>query len=331
MADHDAGQLWTVARMQERLVRYADLVPCRNAFIDTRTPGSEAKENFTIIGPGVSENPEQHVHIAEPHGFNIGAARQPPHCVNSQHSHDTAEVFVIHSGDWTFNFGETGTDHRIAAGPGAVASVPTGLFRGFSNVGSDIGFLWVALGGDDPGRVRWAPYVFDMARDYGLVLLEDGSLVDTAQGQPIPEGARPMPRTTPEQVAAMKRPSEAELRGCIVAGDEFDAQPAGPLSGAGVDERLVIAPEAKLSWAHPFTLSRALFTPGGETTSHTHHAPEVLFVHRGGLQVVWDAGELAMGEGDTLTLPVGLSRRLLSDEGAVVFIVRGTEGTRAGN
>jgi hypothetical protein len=64
--------------LEARIVRYADLKPCYNAFIDTRTPGSEAKENFTIIGPGVSENPDQHVHIAEPHGFNIGGARQPP-------------------------------------------------------------------------------------------------------------------------------------------------------------------------------------------------------------------------------------------------------------
>ena len=37
-----------------RLIRYADLRPCRNAFIDTRSPGSEQKENFTLVGPGVS-------------------------------------------------------------------------------------------------------------------------------------------------------------------------------------------------------------------------------------------------------------------------------------
>ena len=61
-----------------RLVRYRDLLPCTTAFIDTRTPGSERKENFTIIGPGVAENPEQHVHITLAHGFNIGGARQPP-------------------------------------------------------------------------------------------------------------------------------------------------------------------------------------------------------------------------------------------------------------
>ena len=89
---------WTSERLLDRVVRYADLEPCYDAFVDCRTPGSEAKENFTIIGPGVSENPAQHVHIAEPHGFNIGGARQPPGCVNSRHSHNTAEVFVVHTG-----------------------------------------------------------------------------------------------------------------------------------------------------------------------------------------------------------------------------------------
>ena len=69
---HDRAQQWSLAALEDRVVRYRDLEPCTNAFIDTRTPGSDTKENFTIIGPGVAENPEQHVHIKEPHGFNIG-------------------------------------------------------------------------------------------------------------------------------------------------------------------------------------------------------------------------------------------------------------------
>jgi hypothetical protein len=42
---------WTQSEMEKRLVRYADLKGLRNAFIDARTPGSDRKENFTIIGP----------------------------------------------------------------------------------------------------------------------------------------------------------------------------------------------------------------------------------------------------------------------------------------
>jgi ornithine cyclodeaminase/alanine dehydrogenase-like protein (mu-crystallin family)/mannose-6-phosphate isomerase-like protein (cupin superfamily) len=160
-------------------VRYRDLVPCRNAFIDTRTPGSDAKENFTIIGPGVAENPEQHVHITEAHGFNIGGARQPPRCINSQHSHDTAEVFVVHSGRWRFTFGEHGEDAQVDAEPGDIVSFPIHAFRGFENIGERPAFCGRCLGGDDPGRVLWAPKVFEMAAEYGLILLENGALVDT--------------------------------------------------------------------------------------------------------------------------------------------------------
>ena len=103
----------THAPLTDRLVRYADLRPCTTAFIDARSPGSNAKENFTIIGPGVAENPDQHVHINLAHGFNIGGARQPPHCTNSQHSHETAEVFVVHSGQWAFRTGEHAEDGEI--------------------------------------------------------------------------------------------------------------------------------------------------------------------------------------------------------------------------
>ena len=40
--------------LNNRLVRYGELIPCKTAFIDTHTPGSNQKENFSIIGSGVS-------------------------------------------------------------------------------------------------------------------------------------------------------------------------------------------------------------------------------------------------------------------------------------
>jgi mannose-6-phosphate isomerase-like protein (cupin superfamily) len=108
----------------ERLVRYDDLIPCKNAFIDTRSPGSDQKENFTIIGPGVAENPNQHVHISIPHGFNIGGARQPAGCLNSQHSHLTEEIFVVHSGTWAFYTGVDGKDAKVILNEGDIISIP---------------------------------------------------------------------------------------------------------------------------------------------------------------------------------------------------------------
>ena len=64
----------TPEEMEARIVRYGDLMPCKTAFIDAHTPGSDSKENFTIIGGGVSESPDQHVHIAETPGFTELAA-----------------------------------------------------------------------------------------------------------------------------------------------------------------------------------------------------------------------------------------------------------------
>lgn len=311
MTNHDVTAAWTPAAMAGRIVRYADLRPCLNAFIDTRTPGSEAKENFTVIGPGVSENPDQHVHIAEPHGFNIGGARQPPNCVNSQHSHDTAEVFVAHSGRWRFDLGEHGDDAQVEMGPGDVISIPTGLFRGFTNIGDDTGYLFAVLGGDDPGRVTWAPQVFDMARDYGLVLLETGSLVDTAAGQQVPADKRPMPRTSPEQVAAMHRPTQAEAEAIVWRARD----------GAGATP--VIAPGAQMSWPHPFTLERLDLETGGLPGS-TPSTPQVLFVHDGDVTLSWADGSVDLGPGDTITVPRGLDHRLDARSGAIAYRVSGT-------
>lgn len=287
----------TTETMEARVVRYGDLKPCYNAFIDTRSPGSEAKENFTIIGPGVSENPEQFVHIAEPHGFNIGGARQPPQCVNSQHSHDTAEVFVVHTGVWRFDLGEHGDDAQVVAHPGDVISLPTRMFRGFTNVGDDSGYLFAVLGGDDPGKVLWAPEVFDMAQDYGLVLLETGQLIDTVAGQSVPPDARPMPRTSVEQAALLTR-ATANVAESLV----WRAR-------GGIGTTPIIGDTGPLNWCHPFSLDRIGLDKHADDIA-TPQFPEVIFIQDGSLSVIWDGGSLTLGRGDTITVPVGLERQL---------------------
>lgn len=306
---------WSADAMTARIVRYADLAPCYNAFIDCRTPGSEAKENFTIIGPGVSENPAQHVHIAERHGVNIGGARQPPHCVNSQHSHDTAEVFVVHSGDWRFDLGENGEDACVELHPGDVISLPIHMFRGFTNIGSDTGFLWAVLGGDDAGHVTWAPRVFEMARDYGLVLLENGQLVDTAAGEVVPPGLAPLAATTRAQVEAMDRATPDQAATLVSR------------AKAGAGETPIIAADGHFTDDHGFTLSRLDLDTGAATPSAPVEGIEVIFIHRGSLAVRWADGQVTLGEGDTITVPTGLTRTLATATGAIAFIVRGPAGT----
>jgi mannose-6-phosphate isomerase-like protein (cupin superfamily) len=324
-----------------RLVRYADLRPCTNAFVDTRTPGSEKKENFTIIGPGVAENPHQYVHIAERHGFNIGGARQLPRCVNSQHSHDTAEVFVVHKGTWRFTWGENAEDGHVDLEPGDVISLPTHVFRGFENVGTDLGFLFAVLGGDDAGKVTWAPRVFEMATKFGLVLLEGGRLVDTTIGETVPPGAkRQLPPSREQITQQLRSPSAEKMLQGVLRADSIQPNPKSPLAGPGVEECALITPHATRDgfapgpitgwWKHGFNLRCLRLETGATVAAHVRDEEEVIFVHRGTLEIATPSGSVVLGAGDTFTTPKGLARafRAMSSDGVVAYVVRG--GDEAG-
>lgn len=330
---------WISNFAAERLVRYAELRPCTTAFIDTRTPGSAEKENFTIIGPGVAESPDQHVHIRVPHGFNIGGARQPPQCLNSQHSHETAEVFVVHSGQWAFLLGPDKEDGEVILGPGDVISIPIHVFRGFKNVGENTGFLYAVLGGDDPGHVTWAPYVFENAREYGLILLEDGSLVDTTRGEKVPDGKRPMRPTTDEDVARLRRLTAEEMSDCVVAHAALAASSSKNRYRSVVTETPIIGaenaeehlPAGQMNWPHGFNLRYVTIEPGSTSKSHIRHEEEVIFVHQGMLSVSLPGGSLDMIAGDTLTIPVGMER-VFSNRGTnkvEAYVVRGGDSPQA--
>jgi mannose-6-phosphate isomerase-like protein (cupin superfamily) len=224
-------------------------------------------------------------------------------------------VFVIHTGNWRFNIGENGEDAQVLAGPGDVISLPTNMFRGFTNVGDDVGYLFAVLGGDDAGHVLWSPYVFDMAKHYGLVLLESGELIDTTAGQVVPEGTKPTPRTTVEQVAKAYIPTLAEAESLVWRSDDLQETSVRP----------IIDPEGPFDWYHGFTLARIDISPGGNLPAEIIDYPEVLFVQSGDLKLEWSAGALLLGKGDTITIPMGLERKLSSAKGVLAYRVRGVE------
>jgi quercetin dioxygenase-like cupin family protein len=324
------------ALLHSRLVRYADLRGCRNAFVDSRTPGSERKENFTIIGPGVAENPDQHVHVAIPHGFNIGAARQPPRCVNSQHSHETAEVFVVLTGTWAFRSGDRSQDGEVVVRPGDVISLPTHMFRGFENIGTEDGFMFAVLGGDDPGRVTWAPYVFEAARNYGLILLEGGQLIDTTLGQTVPPGASQLRPTSQADVDRLRRYSSADLRRCVCAVADMVPSASSSLTthAAGVvDESPVIGaasaaeglPAAPLGGDTGFHMRCVTFAPGASVPAHSRAEEEVWLMFSGQLDVWVGDDRFTLGTGDVFSVPTQMRRgvRNASAAPAIAYVVRG--------
>lgn len=331
--------MWNQEKMEQRLVRYQELIPCTTAFIDTRTPGKQ-KENFTIIGPGVAENPDQHVHIDIAHGFNIGGVRQEPNCVNSQHSHETAEVFIVQNSKWAFRCGVDASEGEVIIGPGDVISIPTGVFRGFENTGNETGYMFSVLGGDDPGRVTWAPKVFEMAREHGLVLLENGQLIDTANGEKVPADATFMPPTSRETVANMRKINGRELQECVYAADEFAASPTVLSAKAEGVEEIPIIGEAnpvegisagRMAWPHGFHLRCVKMSPGSLIESHHRLEEEVIYVFTGSMVMEWQGGRLDLGKGDVLTVPEKLDRlfRNAGEETAIIYMVRGSDSPLA--
>ncbi len=290
--------------MMSRIVRYGELRPCKTAFIDAHTPGSDQKENFTIIGCGVSESPDQHVHIRETPGFNIGAAGQPPKCRNSLHSHRTAEVFFVLKGRWRFFWGRWGKAGEVLLQEGDIINLPTGIFRGFENIGTDYGMIMAILGGDDAGGgVIWAPQVIEDARAHGLVLGSNGKLYDTKKGQSLPDGMKPMPLLTDTELKAYPElPVSAMVPGHVGRYWDMMALATGkPAKVIGVDALLRDKPGFEVELLTRGSIPEAMYT----TPRH-----EILMPMRGHWKLTWEGGEAVLNPGDTCAVPPGLQHAL---------------------
>ena len=311
----------TPEEMDARIVRYGQLKPCKTAFIDAHTPGSNQKENFTIIGGGVSESPDQHVHIAETPGFNIGAAGQPPNCRNSLHAHRTAEVFFVLKGRWRFFWGRRGTAGEVVLEEGDIFNIPTGIFRGFENIGTDYGMIMAILGGDDAGGgVIWAPQVIEDARDHGLVLGANGKLYDTKRGDRLPEGLLPMPLLTEDELRAFPEPTTAEVIPNYIGRywDMMALSDHQPCKVIGADALLRDRPGFEVD-----LLSRGSIPSAAYSTARH----EVLMPVRGYWRLSWEGGSTVLNPGDTAAIPPGLSRSLspaMTGE-AALYRIRNTD------
>ena len=306
-------------------VRYSELVPCRTAFVDTHNPGTEGKENFTIIGGGVSENPDQYVHIQETPGFNIGGAGQPSGCTNSLHSHRTAEVFIIHTGSWRFFWGLKGDDGDVVLDPGDLISLPTHMFRGFENVTpisatneNGYGFMFSVLGGDDSGGgVVWAPEVLEEARDHGLTLLQSGQLANSLDGEEISTEILPLTPINEAELSFYSRNTITDASKVVAPrpNDSIycETELIGRSSNAVIGERPGFEVR-RVQWGH-----------GDGTPWCIPNLDTVLISNAG--SVVLSNGE-TLGSGDVALIQAGeeeIDIKPLSGEVSELFIVTATD------
>ncbi len=195
--------------MIDRLAKFNELVPSSLPFVEGRLEGHKERKNYTIIGRGVAEDTKQLIKIQSLHGYNLGAVSAMPKNGSGLHSHTTAEVFVIYSGKWRFYWGADGKQETILEA-GDIISMPTNMFRAFENVGDKESLMFVVLGGDDPGIITWVPEILKKAKETGMALLDDNSLIDLKKVE-VPNGRKMIEPITQDELEVSKATLDQSL------------------------------------------------------------------------------------------------------------------------
>ncbi len=296
-----ADLIVTPEQARARLFSRADYVSCPTAFIDCKKPGSHLKENYSMIGPGVTSSTDQVVNLREPHGFNIGAAAMPTGITNNLHIHFTAEVFMVFGGDFTFRWGDNGADGEFTGHDGDILSVPTWIFRGFVNVGPPSAMVFTTLGGDDTGGIIWHPSIITEAAQYGLYLTKDNILVDTATGAAPPPPEARIELMGAEEIARLRRYSVAEMRKRVVTVADRawsgaalldsclpgHASELAPVIGFGISQDRDHA--APITNPHGFSHEWLRLAPGQSVSRFRIAEKQVLLAHTGAFTVTLNA------------------------------------------
>ena len=306
--------------IDRRTIRRSDWVPCKAAFIDCRTPGSDQKDNYSFIGAGVSQNSDQFVNLTENHGFNTGAAGMPRGISNNLHLHFTAEVFVNLGGEFRLRWGVDGQEGEYISTDGDVVSIPTWVFRGFTNEGPDDGVLYTVLGRDNTGGIIWGPSVLKEAESYGLHLTADNRLIDTVAGDQVPADVqliKPMQRKYIDELTSY---TVEQMRSRVVQpGDRVFSQNAllcNSIPGGGAELDLVIGygmtenrrQVPAIHEPHSFNLAWVRAAAGEGLLRHRHDRAQAVLVRSGRWEVSVNADPataVVLGPADSFSVPEG--------------------------
>lgn len=333
----------TESDLAERIIRRDSLISCNTAFIDCRTPGSDLKENYALIGSGVSQNPDQFINLQIPHGYNVGGAAMPNGVTNSLHLHFTAEVFVIVEGEYTFRWGADGQGGEFVGRAGDIVSVPTWIFRGFTNTGPNENFMFTVLGQDNTGGIIWGPTVLREAEGFGLYLTADNQLLDTSDGRPLDpevELVQPMPQDkidelevwTPERMRKRLVTVEDRMwssRALMCTALEEGQVDLALIIGFGITEHR--SQEPSIFNPHGFSLAVLRAEPGKAMLQHRVAETQVVIVRKGTWEVRLNESEpvtVTLEENDTLSVPVGAWREYanVGDGTGELYVVTGGDG-----
>ena len=319
------------SNLEKRLAKFQDLVPSKVPFVEGKLKGHQDRSNYSIVGPGVSEDSKQNVKIAEAHGFNIGAVSAAPLNGSGLHSHTTAEVFLIFSGSWHFYWGVDGKEGEVILDKGDVASFPTNMFRGFQNVSEDKeALMFVVLGENDPGVITWTPELLKKAKESGMILLEDNTLIDLEK-KDIPDGKKPIEPVNNEELNSFDHYTSEEIEKYVIRYKDH--------SKYSVDDDHYNS-NSIINYLDYFSIHDKKFDPNilhntgfGLTmlkgkNAHIHpyslNHSEVFLCYEGEWQITCDNEIVNIGPKDTFSSPKNSVRSIknISDQEGSIFIVR---------
>lgn len=316
--------------IHSRLAKFSDLVPSKIPFVEGKLKGHQDRLNYSIVGPGVSEDSKQNVKIAEAHGFNIGAVSAAPMNGSGLHSHTTAEVFLIFSGSWRFYWGSDGKEGEIILHKGDVASFPTNMFRGFQNISEEQALMFVVLGENDPGVITWTPSLLKKAKDTGMVLLDDNSLIDLDKNQ-IPDGKKIIEPLKDYELEQFDHYSSEEIEKYVVRKDEenkyivddnhFNSNSIiNYLDDFSIHEK-IISPHINHKTGFGLTLLK-----GNNAHIHSYvlEESEVFLCLNGEWEIHCDDQKIILGERDAFSPPKNSQRSIknVGSESGSLFIIR---------
>lgn len=291
---------FTPEELQARFIPASSLRYSTDAFIDYRIPGCGPKKNYALIGPGVSQNPNQPVSLREKHGFQVGGVAMGPGVTNPPHMHFTAEVFICTRGSFSLHWGFNPERLEYPLAEGDIASVPTWIYRGFQSHGKKDGgegFMFTGLGQDDTGGILWGAATLEAAREQGVHLTEDYQIIDEHLGGKWHESMKRLQPMTPQEVSQLRAWSPEQMRQRVVKFGELDwsaqalldsALPGcgssiAPVIGHGMSaERNHLAP---IMNSHGFSVEWLKIPSGGSVSCHTITSKQVLAVYQGNIEI----------------------------------------------
>lgn len=325
------------AELMRRIITPSQFVADSSAFVDVQLPRSSGKTSFSFIGAGVTQNEDAPTNLIEAHGFCVGGAGLKPGMINNSHLHYTAEVFVCLSGQWKVSIG-LDSAQVVAIGPGDIFSVPTWVFRSFENVGTDEGFMYTLLGGDDPGGILWAPHVLKNARETGFVLDE---MEKVARLQDLPAGSKTLLPLSFEDASQVETFSDEEIQARIVRFQNRNWQSNALLSSVISGNDLSVAPiigfgfnqhrrpQTAVSYPHGFSANWLRLGSGSSTGLHQLQVPAVVLVMNASVDIEFGQGETVQSTvppGSVVSLPAGQWRNIKNREATPAEVVVAVQG-----